>query len=70
MKKTFQWGTILLGSIVALDAVAVPRPKPGSSGEVAGHTAGIVMGMPIWVTVAAVIVLAILVHQVITRRKR
>lgn len=61
--------SILLGSIYALDAGAVPRPKPGTEGT-AGQPAGAVMSMPIWVTVVVVIVVALLLHQFITRRKR
>lgn len=67
MIRTFRWMSILLGSVCALDAGAVPRPKPGA--EAAGQSAGAVTSMPIWVTVVVVIVVAVLLHQFITRRK-
>jgi hypothetical protein len=69
MKRTFRWVSILLGSICALDAEAVPRPKPGSGGA-AGQATGAVTSAPLWVIVVIIIAVAILLHQFITRRKR
>lgn len=69
MKRTLWWGSILLGSIYALDAMAVPRPKPGS-GDAAGQPAGAVTSAPLWVIVVVVIAVAILLHHFISRRKR
>lgn len=67
--RTLRWGSILLGCVYALDAAAVPRPKPGA-GEAAGQPAGAVTSMPIWVTVVVVLAVALLLHQFISRRKR
>lgn len=69
MKRSLRWGSILLGSIHALDAAAVPRPKPGS-GEAAGQSAGAVTSMPLWATVVVVVVVAILLVYFISRRNR
>lgn len=69
MKKALRWGGILFGSVYALDAGAVPRPKPGAA-EGAVQPAGTVTSMPIWVTVVAVIALALLIHHFISKRKR
>lgn len=69
MKRTFRWVSILLGSICALDAEAVPRPKPGS-GEAAGNAAGAVTSAPLWVIVVVIIAVALLIHHFISKRRR
>ena len=69
MKRTLRWASIVLGSIHALDAAAVPRSKPGT-GETAGQPPGAVTSAPSWVIVVVIIAVAILLHQFITRRKR
>lgn len=69
MKRTFRWVSILLGSFYALDAGAVPRPKPGT-GEAAGQATGAVTSAPLWVIVVVIIAVALLVHHFISRRKR
>ncbi len=69
MKKALRWVGILLGSVYALDAAAVPRPKPGTEGA-AGQPTGAVTSAPPWVIVVVIIAVAILLHQFVTRRKR
>lgn len=69
MKKALWWGIVLLGSVHASDAGAVPRPKPGDAAAT-GHSTGAITSMPIWVTVVVVIAVAILLRYFISRRKR
>ena len=67
MKKALRWVGILLGR-PALDAAAVPRPKPGTEGAAGRRRA--VASAPPWVIVVVIIAVAILLHQFVTRRKR